>query len=132
MKIQTNNLSKAQRKANARNQLFRQIHGFSLNSFIDRAVKEQAITIKEVDVLHQICMKLDFLKRHQFEGSKEVGLNPRRRCAICKNIAHWKITILGEEKYYCNKHKKEIEIDNKQNNNKEWLITNIKEIKPYE
>ena len=43
-------LTKAQRKANARNQLFRQIHGYSLVPFISRAIRENAITPSELDI----------------------------------------------------------------------------------
>ena len=42
-------LTKAQRKANARNQLFRQIHGYSLVPFISRAIREDAITPSELN-----------------------------------------------------------------------------------
>ncbi|AXF52185.1 MAG: hypothetical protein [crAssphage sp. isolate ctcc615] len=80
-------MTAAQIKANARNQLFRQIHGYSLTPFINRAIKEGAITEKEIDVLNEINMKLEFLKTHQFDNSKTVGLTPRRRCHYCNGIA---------------------------------------------
>lgn len=125
-------LTPAQKKANARNQLFRQIHGYNIKRFIDIATKEDAITKKEFDVLCQITMKLEFLKRHQFQNSKILGLNPRRRCAYCNNIAHYRATIIGTEHYLCNRHKEEVEKDNKQNINDEWMVTDIHEINPYE
>ena len=40
-------LTQAQKRANARNQLFRQIHGYNLIPFINRAVAENAITEDE-------------------------------------------------------------------------------------
>ena len=123
-------LTKAQRKANARNQLFRQIHGYSLVPFISRAIREDAITPSELDALNEIGDKLEYLKTNQFANSKNVGLHPRRRCKCCNGIARWKITIFGQEQYYCNKHKEQAERDNKQNYKGEWMVTNIHPIDP--
>ena len=123
-------LTKAQRKANARNQLFRQIHGYSLVPFISRAIREDAITTSELDALNEIGDKLEYLKANQFANSKNVGLHPRRRCKCCNGIARWKITILGQEQYCCNKHKEQVERDNKQNDKGEWMVTNIRAINP--
>ena len=123
-------LTKAQRKANARNQLFRQIHGYSLVPFINRAIREDAITPSELDALNEIGDKLEYLKANQFANSKNVGLHPRRRCKCCNGIARWKITILGQEQYCCNKHKEQVERDNKQNDKGEWMVTNIHPIDP--
>ena len=123
-------LTKAQRKANARNQLFRQIHGYSLIPFISRAIRENAITPSELDALNEIGDKLEYLKANQFANSKNVGLHPRRRCKCCNGIAGWKITILGQEQYCCNKHKEQAERDNKQNYKGEWMVTNIHSIDP--
>lgn len=123
-------LTKAQRKANARNQLFRQIHGYSLVPFISRAIREDAITPSELDALNEIGDKLEYLKVNQFANSKNVGLHPRRRCKCCNGIARWKITILGQEQYCCNKHKEQVERDNKQNDKGEWMVTNIRPIDP--
>ena len=123
-------LTKAQRKANARNQLFRQIHGYSLVPFISRAIREDAITPSELDALNEIGDKLEYLKANQFANSKNVGLHPRRRCKCCNGIARWKITILGQEQYCCNKHKEQVERDNKQNDKGEWMVTNIHPIDP--
>ena len=123
-------LTKAQRKANARNQLFRQIHGYSLVPFISRAIREDAITPSELDALNEIGDKLEYLKANQFANSKNVGLHPRRRCKCCNGIARWKITILGQEQYCCNKHKEEYERDNKQNIDGDWMIISITPIDP--
>ena len=123
-------LTKAQRKANARNQLFRQIHGYSLVPFISRAIRENAITSSELNALNEIGDKLEYLKANQFANSKNVGLHPRRRCKCCNCIARWKITILGQEQYCCNKHKEQVERDNKQNDKGEWMVTNIRAINP--
>ena len=123
-------LTKAQRKANARNQLFRQIHGYSLVPFISRAIREDAITPSELDALNEIGDKLEYLKANQFANSKNVGLHPRRRCKCCNGIARWKITIFGQEQYCCNKHKEQAERDNKQNYKGEWMVTNIHPIDP--
>lgn len=125
-------LTKAQRKANARNQLFRQIHGYFLTPFINRAIQENAITIYEEAILRNIEDLRKNLISKQFEGSKEVGLNPRRRCNCCNGIARWQINMFGRLRYYCNKHKEEIERDNKQNSNGDWMVTDIHEINPYE
>ena len=123
-------LTKAQRKANARNQLFRQIHGYKLAPFINRANAEEAITNEEDILLKEIMQRLILLKSYQFENSKKVGLNARRRCKCCNGIARWKITILGQEQYRCNKHKEQAERDNKQNYKGEWMVTNIHPIDP--
>ena len=123
-------LTKAQRKANARNQLFRQIHGYSLVPFISRAIRENAITPSELNALNEIGDKLEYLKANQFANCKNVGLHPRRRCKYCNGIARWKITILGQEQYCCNKHKEQAERDNKQNDKDEWMVTNIHPIDP--
>lgn len=125
-------LTPAQKRANARNQLFRQIHGYNIKRFIDFAIRENAITENEKEWLGNITIALTVLKEHQFQNSKELGLNPRRRCAYCNNIAHWKATIIGKEEYLCNRHKEQAEKDNKQNINDEWMVTDIHEINPYE
>lgn len=125
-------LKPAQRKANARNQLFRQIHGYNIKRFIDAAIKENAITENEKEWLDDIIIALTVLKEHKFQNAKELGLNPRRRCAYCNNIAHYKATIFGTEEYICNRHKEQAERDNKQNINGEWMVTDIHKINPYE
>lgn len=132
MEKKTKQLTQAQKRANARNQLFRQIHGYNIKRFIDIATRENAITKREFDVLCQITMKLEFLKRHQFQNSKILGFNPRRRCAYCNNIAHYKAIIFGTEEYLCNKHKEQAERDNKQNLDGDYMITDIQKINPYE
>ena len=124
-------LTKAQRKANARNQLFRQIHGYSLVPFISRAIREDAITPSELDALNEIGDKLEYLKANQFANSKNVGLHPRRRCKCCNGIARWKLTMFDEsETFLCNKHKEEYERDNKQNIDGDWMIISITSIDP--
>lgn len=125
-------LTPAQKKANARNQLFRQIHGYSLTPFINKAIQENAITIYEEVILRNIEDLRKKLISKQFEGSKEVGLNPRRRCSYCNNIAHYKATIIGKHYYLCNKHKEQIEQDNKQNIDNKLIVIDIHEINPYE
>lgn len=125
-------LTPAQKKANARNQLFRQIHGYSLTHFINKAIQENAITIYEETILRNIEDLRKKLISKQFEGSKEVGLNPRRRCSYCNNIAHYKATIIGKHHYLCNKHKEQVEQDNKQNIDNKLIVTDIHEINPYE
>lgn len=125
-------LTPAQKKANARNQLFRQIHGYSLTPFINKAVQENAITIYEEAILRNIEDLRKKLISKQFEGSKKVGLNPRRRCSYCNNIAHYKATIIGKYHYLCNKHKEQVEQDNKQNIDNKLIVTYIHEINPYE
>lgn len=123
-------LTKAQRKANARNQLFRQIHGYSLVPFISRAIREDAITPSELDTLNEIGDKLEYLKANQFANSKNVGLHPRRRCSCCNGIARWTAIVCSEKKYLCNKHKEEYERDNKQNIDGDWMIISITPIDP--
>ena len=123
-------LTKAQRKANARNQLFRQIHGYSLVPFISKAIRENAITPSELNAINEIGDKLEYLKANQFVNSKNVGLHPRRRCSCCNGIAHWTAIVCGKKKYLCNKHKAEYERDNKQNYEGEWIVTNIRSIDP--
>ena len=124
-------LTKAQRKANARNQLFRQIHGYSLVPFISRAIREDAITPSELNALNEIGDKLEYLKANQFANSKNVGLHPRRRCSCCNGIARWKLTMFDKsETFLCNKHKEEYERDNKQNIDGDWMITSIIPIDP--
>lgn len=123
-------LTPAQKKANARNQLFRQIHGYSLMPFIARAKRENAITIIEECALIAIEEYRQKLIANQFKGSVEVGLNPCRRCSCCNNIARWRITIFGEERLYCNKHKESIARDNKQNDKVEWMVTSVLPINP--
>lgn len=132
MKKKTKQLTQSQKRANARNQLFRQIHGYSIKRFIDIATRENAITENEREWLNDITIALTVLKEHQFENSKELGLNPRRRCAYCNNIAHYKAIVFGTEEYLCNKRKEQAEKDNKQNINGEWIVTDIHEINPYE
>lgn len=93
--------SKAQKRANARNQLFRQIHGFSLTAFTYRAVRENAITAEEYTIIKDIESKLKYLKDKQFENSKTLGFNPHRRCCLCNGIGRWYNN--ETKRYYCNK-----------------------------
>lgn len=125
-------LTTIQRKANARNQLFRQIHGGSLNKFIQYAIRENAITSYEHALLLNIEEYRKKLIDGKFENTKNVGLTPCRRCSFCKNIARYKADIFGQEHYLCNKHKKQADEDNKQNYNGDWMVTNIIKINPYE
>lgn len=121
-----------QRRSNARNALFRQIHGNNLEHLMRIAEKEEAISNIELCYLTNIIYYLNTLKNSQFINSKLLGFNPRRRCAYCKNIAYWKANIIKTETYLCNKHKEEVERDNKQNINGEWMVTDIHKINPYE
>lgn len=102
--MKTKKESFAQRKANARNQLFRQIHGYSLVPFINRANSVDAVTDEENVLLIEIVQRLTLLKSYQFENSKKVGLNPRRRCSFCNGIARYKCFSFGRDVYFCNKH----------------------------
>lgn len=98
--------SKAQKRANARNLLFRQIYGYNLGPFINRAKAENAITSEEMECLYKIQDILSSLKQKHFDSSKELGLHPRRRC-FCGNVAKWYcVDILDNAKYLCNAHKK--------------------------
>lgn len=97
-------LTPLQQKANARNSLFRQIHGFILDLFICKAIKERAITVEELEHINIILKHLDFLKDNQFKGSKEVGLNPKRRCSCCKKVAKYKAVIWDKLWYFCDNH----------------------------
>lgn len=107
--MKSNNQSKAQKRANARNLLFRQIYGYNLGSFINKAKAENAITVEEIECLNKIRDILSSLKQKYFDNSKELGLHPRRRC-FCGNTAKWYcIDIWDNSKYLCDKHKKEWE-----------------------
>lgn len=97
-------LTPLQRKANARNALFRHIHGFNLNLFICKPMRERAITIEELKHINEIDKHLQALKDNQFKGSKEVGLNPKRRCSFCKRVAKYKAVIWDNLWYFCDKH----------------------------
>lgn len=134
MKIpnRNNNLSMLQMIANARNHLFRQIYGISLNRFFDDAVRHHAVTKEERELINDIICKIETLKNNRFENTKAVGLKPKRRCQYCKNIAHYKADVFDTTVFVCNKHKTELEFDNKQNYEGEWMITNIEKINPYE
>lgn len=115
--------SKAQKRANARNLLFRQIYGYNLGSFINRAKAENAITVEEIEYLDKIQDILSSLKQKHFDNSKELGLHPRRRC-FCGNVAKWHcVDIFDNAKYLCNAHKKEWEKDS---------IVYCKPINPYD
>lgn len=115
--------SKAQKRANARNQLFRQIYGYNLGSFINRAKAENAITSEEIECLDKIQDILSSLKQKHFDNSKELGLHPRRRC-FCGNVAKWYcVDILDNTRYLCDTHKKEWEKDS---------IVYCKPINPYD
>lgn len=118
-------LTQAQKKANARSQLFRQIHGFSIDNFLRIAIAENAVTSNEINNIYSIINILKYLKTHQFEGAKKVGLHPRRRCACCKNVAYWKATILNIPYFLCNKHKEIFE-------NEPDAPKDITSINPYE
>lgn len=125
-------LTPAQRKANARNQLFRQIYGCNLRRFIDAAVREGAITIYENALLENIEAYLKNLKDNRFKNTKEVGLNASRRCAHCKCVAHYTAKILDDTIYLCNKHKLEYERDNHKDSYGNYIVTEFKEINPNE
>lgn len=125
-------LTERQKKAMARIQLFRQLRGSCLMSFINKAIKEHAITNYEESILLNIE---DYRKKiidDYFNNTKKVGLRPKRRCAYCKNVAHYKAVIVGKDTFLCTKHKKETINDNKQNSKDEWMVTDIHKINPYE
>ena len=122
--MKLNKPSKKQKRANARNYLFRQIYGYNLRSCISRARQENAITVEEIAQLDIIRDVLSSLKEKYFDNSKKLGLHPRRRCS-CGNVAKWLCTdILGNTKYLCDKHKEQ------------WIkdegIINCKRINPYD
>lgn len=124
--------SESQKKANARNQLFRQIHGYSLKPFVDRAMRKGALTPIECNILNSMLHSIDMLKKHQFEGSQEVGLHPKRRCQYCNGIARFEAdSYTGDHVRLCNKHKVELE-HNWSEHLQYYAIHNIKEINPYE
>lgn len=105
--MKSNVQSKAQKKASARNLLFRQVYGYNLGSFISKAKAENVITVEEIECLDKIQDILSSLKQKYFDNSKKLGLNPRRRC-FCGNVARWRcIDILDNSRYLCNKHKEE-------------------------
>lgn len=115
--------SEAQKKANARNQLFRQIHGYSLTSFVNRAREVNAITSTEDTILTVIEYNIKFLKEMQFDNSKKLNLHPRRRC-FCNGIAKWAcVDKTGNKRLLCNKHKKQWEEDGS--------LVSFKPINPY-
>lgn len=64
--------SKAQKRANARNLLFRQIYGYNLGSFISKAKVENAITVEEIECLDKIQDILSSLKQKYFDNSKNL------------------------------------------------------------
>ncbi len=115
--------SEAQKKANARNQLFRQIHGYSLTSFVNKAREVNAITSTEDAILTVIEYNIKYLKEMQFDNSKKLNMHPRRRC-FCNGIAKWAcVDKTGNKRLLCNKHKKQWEED-------ESLVS-FKHINPY-
>lgn len=132
MKQPTKTLTSAQRKANARNQLFRQIYGFALSKFVDEAVRFNAVTYEELDLLNQIRLRLTQLKLNQFDNSKKVGLNPRRRCKFCGGIARWKADYYGIDSLLCNKCKQEAEEDNEIHKQHNLPIIKFEKINPYD
>ena len=109
MKLQKQ--TEAQKRANARNLLFRQIYGYNLGYFINKAKAEDVITAEKIECLDKIQDILSSLKQKYFDNSKKLGLHPRRRC-FCGNTARWRcIDILDNVKYLCNEHKAEWEKD---------------------
>lgn len=106
-------LTEKQLKAHARNALFRQLHGSGFDRFIKNATRLNAITEKEYFILNNILNEIRELKEHQFEGSKAVGLTPKRRCNYCKNVANFEILGLGldHKVYVCKNHKHIFEPD---------------------
>lgn len=120
MKKQT----KAQKRANARNFLFRQIYGCSFGSFMSRARLENAITPEEIEYLDIIRDMLSSLKQKYFDNSKKLGLHPRRRC-FCGNVAKWSyVDSFGNTEYLCDKHKEVWE--------KDESLVSCKRINPYD
>ena len=67
--------SKAQKRANARNLLFRQIYSYNLCSFISKAKIESAITAEEIECLDKIQDILFSLKQKYFDNSMKLGLH---------------------------------------------------------
>lgn len=116
--------TKAQKRANARNLLFRQIYGCNFGSFISKARFENAITPEEIGDLALIQDILSSLKQKYFDNSKKLGLHPRRRC-FCGNVAKWRsVDIFGNTKYLCDKHKEAWE--------KDESLVSCKRINPYD
>lgn len=125
----------AQKRGYARSALFRQLHGFNLTRFIRDAEHHNAITDGESRLLKQIDARIKHLINYKFENAKLLGLHPRRRCShpLCKNIAHWRVTIDDEDYLLCNKHKKEYEQGyNYPNFYNTHEYAEFKEINPYD
>lgn len=98
-------------KADARNQLFWKIKGLGLTRFIETAVRYNALTLEEREKFEKILELVNSLINNQFNNTKIVGLNAKRRCTYCKNVAHFKIENNYGTKYLCNEHKKLLEHD---------------------
>lgn len=125
----------AQLRADARNTLFRQLHGCGIEHYGNIAAKYDAITSEEAKLLLTISSCINKLKEQQFDNSKELGFYPRRRCAYCKNVARWKRTNLTFgiiTPYVCSKHKHAIECDELEHGYSDEDKTKFIEINPYE
>lgn len=124
-------MTPAQRKANARNQLFRQLHGSSIKRFIDAAIREQAISGYEYDYLKKLERIRTNIISQQFEGAKAIGLHPKRRCKWCGKVAHWKVDFDGDIYNICNKCKKLADMEIEANIGRHNIVI-IKKINPNE
>lgn len=98
-------------KADARNQLFWKIRGLGLKRFIETAVRYNALTLEEREKFEKILELTNSLIDNQFNNTKLAGLNAKRRCYYCKNVAHFKVEINDNTRYLCYEHKQLLEYD---------------------
>ena len=104
----------AQLKANARNNLLRQISNGNLQNAVNNAYKNNVLTETERAMFATIFKRLNIIKDNWFESTKKVGLHPKRRCSICNKIAKYKaIKFDNQSNFYCADHFNTEECDSK-------------------
>ncbi len=96
-------------KADARNQLFWKIRGLGLKRFIETAIRYNALTLEEREKFEKILELTNSLIDNQFNNTKIIGLNAKRRCTYCKNVAHFKTNCFDHDIFLCNEHKRILE-----------------------
>lgn len=130
--------TKKQIQVRIRQSLFWYLKGINLSRFINRGAIYNSFTTEEIELVNDIENKIKLLKSAQFNSSKLLGLNPKRRCN-CGKTAKYKAIVYFTPRYICETCKKELELEDKLKSSRNpstnkpiYRITNIEEINPYE
>ena len=99
-------LSWKQKKSRARHQLFWYLKSICLKRFLENAIRHNAVTMLEYDLLDNAVKNIELIQKHYISNSRNLGLNAKRRCEHygCNHVAEYKAYTGYEYIYLCKNH----------------------------